>query len=93
MKQKINICVIGLGYVGLPIALKLAKKFNVLGYDINQNRILELQKGIDSTSEFKFHAFKKKNINFPKKMKVKINIMINLNVFQLKVPAIIIINI
>ena len=63
-KQKINICVIGLGYVGLPIALKLAKKFNVLGYDINQNRILELQKGIDSTSEIKFDAFKKKNINF-----------------------------
>ena len=82
-KQKINICVIGLGYVGLPIALKLAKKFNVLGYDINQNRILELQKGIDSTSEIKFDAFKKKNINFTySKKKLK-----NYNFFIITVPT------
>ena len=49
MKKKIAI--IGLGYVGLPLAVEFAKKFTVIGYDINPLRIQELTKGHDSTLE------------------------------------------
>lgn len=50
MKDK-HIAVIGLGYVGLPLALEFAKKYNVLGFDINETRIAELRSGNDSTKE------------------------------------------
>ncbi len=46
-----KIAVIGLGYVGLPLAAEFGKKRNVIGFDINHKRILELQKGIDRTLE------------------------------------------
>ena len=39
-----KIAVIGLGYVGLPLAIEFAKKYNVIAYDVNENRISELQK-------------------------------------------------
>ncbi len=53
MKKKIAI--IGLGYVGLPLAVEFAKKFTVIGYDINPLRIQELTKGHDSTLEIEDH--------------------------------------
>jgi len=46
-----KIAVIGLGYVGLPLARLFATKYPVVGFDINQNRINELNSGIDSTLE------------------------------------------
>jgi UDP-N-acetyl-D-galactosamine dehydrogenase len=46
-----KIAVIGLGYVGLPLAVELGKKYPVTGYDINEKRIEELQSGIDRTRE------------------------------------------
>ncbi len=46
-----KIAIIGLGYVGLPLAVEFGKKFNTLGFDINQARIAELNSGIDSTLE------------------------------------------
>lgn len=46
-----RIAIIGLGYVGLPLAIEFAKKYEVLGFDINQNRIDELSKGLDRTLE------------------------------------------
>ncbi len=46
-----KIAIIGLGYVGLPLAVEFAKKFKVTGYDINSSRIDELKKGQDSTLE------------------------------------------
>jgi UDP-N-acetyl-D-galactosamine dehydrogenase len=49
--QNYKIAIIGLGYVGLPLALEFAKKFNVLGFDINSDRISELRKGTDITKE------------------------------------------
>ena len=51
MENKIKIAVIGLGYVGLPLAVLFAKKFKVVGYDINLNRIDELNNFNDSTNE------------------------------------------
>jgi UDP-N-acetyl-D-galactosamine dehydrogenase len=49
--QDTKIAVIGLGYVGLPLAVAFAKKYNVIGFDINQSRIAALQGGSDSTLE------------------------------------------
>ncbi len=46
-----KIAVIGLGYVGLPLARLFATKYSVVGFDINPNRIKELQSGIDATLE------------------------------------------
>lgn len=46
-----QIAVIGLGYVGLPLALEFAKKYPVIGYDINSNRVAELMGGKDHTLE------------------------------------------
>lgn len=46
-----KIAVIGLGYVGLPLAIEFAKKYPVLGFDINKERILELSQGKDRTNE------------------------------------------
>ena len=43
--------VIGLGYVGLPLAVEFRKKYKVIGFDINEKRIEELKKGIDKTLE------------------------------------------
>ena len=46
-----KICIVGLGYVGLPLAVTFAEKYPVVGYDINQIRIDELAAGIDRTRE------------------------------------------
>ncbi len=46
-----SIVVIGLGYVGLPLAVALARHFTVIGYDIDQGRVAELQRGEDRTRE------------------------------------------
>lgn len=49
MKDKIAI--IGLGYVGLPLAVAFAEKYQVVGFDINKNRVKELNEGFDHTHE------------------------------------------
>lgn len=46
-----KIAVIGLGYVGLPLAIEFAKKYQVLGFDINNERISELSRAEDRTKE------------------------------------------
>jgi len=46
-----RIAVIGLGYVGLPLAIEFGKKYKVLGFDINKTRVDELQQGVDHTQE------------------------------------------
>ena len=50
-KNNINLAVIGLGYVGLPLAVEFGKSRSVLGFDINSKRIEELKKGFDFTLE------------------------------------------
>ncbi|MDA9074621.1 Vi polysaccharide biosynthesis UDP-N-acetylglucosamine C-6 dehydrogenase TviB [Amylibacter sp.] len=49
--QNAKIAVIGLGYVGLPLAVEFSKKFSVIGFDINKSRIDELRSGMDITLE------------------------------------------
>ena len=61
-----KICVVGLGYVGLPLAINFAKHFKVIGFDINEKRISKLKQGNDETKEFKKEDFEsvKENIEF-----------------------------
>lgn len=61
-----KIAVLGLGYVGLPLAVEFSKKYSVIGFDINTARVSELNKGVDSTlevdeDELKFVLNKEKN--------------------------------
>ena len=51
-KDNVKIAVIGLGYVGLPLAIEFSKYFPVIGFDLNDKRIKELNEGYDKTREF-----------------------------------------
>jgi UDP-N-acetyl-D-galactosamine dehydrogenase len=51
VKKDTKIAIIGLGYVGLPLAVEFAKKYAVVGFDVNAERVEELRKGIDKTLE------------------------------------------
>lgn len=53
-----NICIIGLGYVGLPLAIEFGKSFNTIGFDISKQRIKELTKFNDRTKEVQKKDFK-----------------------------------
>ena len=79
----INLCVIGLGYVGLPILINLSKKFKTIGYDINKQRIEDLKKGKDLFNEFKKKTLKKSKINFTN----SINLIKKSNIFIITVPT------
>lgn len=61
--QNVKIAVIGLGYVGLPLAVEFAKKYKVTGFDVNSGRILELNKGFDRTLEVSNDLLKQVNQN------------------------------
>jgi UDP-N-acetyl-D-galactosamine dehydrogenase len=62
--KKEKLAVIGLGYVGLPIALEFAKKIAVIGFDINANRIELMKNGIDPSNELDKKAFENCDIEF-----------------------------
>ena len=59
-----KITIIGLGYVGLPLAIEFGKKFNVLGFDISKSRVNELKKGLDSNGEFTENEILQNKIQF-----------------------------
>lgn len=64
LDKKAKLAVIGLGYVGLPIALEFAKKVSVIGFDINEKRIDMMKKGIDPSNELGKDAFTGCDITF-----------------------------
>ncbi len=64
LEKKKKISVTGLGYVGLPLALELAKKFSVIGFDINIERVELMKKNIDPSNELESSAFENKDILF-----------------------------
>ncbi len=83
--DKKNICIIGLGYVGLPLAVAFAKKFRVVGFDIAETRIKDLKAGIDKTLEVenKLLDSVKSNIIYTSNIKdVK-----NCNIYIITVPT------
>ena len=78
-----KICVIGLGYVGLPILINLSKKFNCIGYDINSKRVNQLSSGKDIFNEFSKKTLKDKKLFFTSsKNKLK-----ECNLFIVAVPT------
>jgi UDP-N-acetyl-D-galactosamine dehydrogenase len=64
LQKKKLVSVIGLGYVGLPLALVLAKKFRVVGFDINAARVAQMQQSIDPSQELSSVAFEGADITF-----------------------------
>lgn len=73
MHDRRQISVIGMGFVGLAIALAFGRLNKVIAFDINKKRILELKKGIDINEEFSENAIKAANLEFtsnPKDLKV-----------------------
>lgn len=65
MESKPFIAVIGLGYVGLPLAVEFAKKYPVVGFDINSSRVKELMSGNDYTLEVEDNHLKKVLVDKP----------------------------
>ncbi|HEX8332297.1 MAG TPA: nucleotide sugar dehydrogenase [Segetibacter sp.] len=64
VNKESKIAVIGLGYVGLPIALEFARKVSVIGFDINESRIEMMRNGIDPSNELDRDAFDGCDITF-----------------------------
>jgi len=62
--KRAKLAVIGLGYVGLPIALEFAKKLSVIGFDINKKRIEMMQNNIDPSKEVSEDEFENREIIF-----------------------------
>ncbi|GAB3020424.1 nucleotide sugar dehydrogenase [Niabella terrae] len=65
-----KLAVIGLGYVGLPIALAFAKKISVIGFDINENRVELMRQGIDPSNELEKSEFEGCDITFTSSLDV-----------------------
>lgn len=64
LRKECSLAVVGLGYVGLPIALEFAKDFKVVGYDISQERITMMQEGKDPSHELSMTQVQGKDIEF-----------------------------
>jgi len=62
--RKEKLCVVGLGYVGLPLAVLLAEKFDVIGFDVNEEKIARLKQGKDVTGEVSDEALAKSTMEF-----------------------------
>jgi nucleotide sugar dehydrogenase len=85
MNYKIKkICIIGLGYVGLPLSIEFSKYHKVIGFDTDSQRVRELNNFYDRNNEFKKSQLKKqKNINFTS----EVNHLINCNIYIVTVPT------
>ena len=81
--MKFNISIIGLGYIGLPLAIEFSKYFNVIGFDIDKKRVRELNEGIDRTKETVIKKNFSNNIYFTNNIKK----LQNSNVFIITVPT------
>ncbi|NJK97057.1 MAG: nucleotide sugar dehydrogenase [Bacteroidales bacterium] len=66
--KKKSIAVVGLGYVGLPLALEFAKKFKVIGFDINEDRVKLMKNKIDPSKEIDANEFEGRDILFTSKL-------------------------
>src|SRR5215469_3523262 len=69
-EKKKKLAVIGLGYVGLPIALEFARNLSVIGFDINAKRIELMKQGVDPSNELEREAFKGCDITFTNSLEV-----------------------
>lgn len=83
VEKKKKLAVIGLGYVGLPIALEFAKKLSVIGFDINENRVELMKQGIDPSNELSSEAFEGCDIVFTNSL----DVLRDANFFIVAVPT------
>jgi len=84
MNKKNKISIIGLGYVGLPLAVEFGKKFETLGFDISSKRISELRKKIDTSGELSGSDIQKaKKLQFSSRA----NDLENSNIYIITVPT------
>jgi len=82
--KELKLAIVGLGYVGLPLAAEFGKRRSVIGYDINQQRVDELSEGIDITQELTSDDFSQSpNLRFTS----DINEIANLNCYIITVPT------
>jgi UDP-N-acetyl-D-galactosamine dehydrogenase len=82
--EKVNIAIIGQGYVGLPLAIEFGKKYLTIGFDIDANRIEDLKKGIDHTNEASQEQLKSADqLNFSSDL----NDITNSNIYVVTVPT------
>ena len=82
--EKVNIAIIGQGYVGLPLAIEFGKKYPTIGFDINANRIEDLKNYIDHTNEASQEQLRSANqLNFSSDL----NDITNCNVYVVTVPT------
>ena len=82
-KEKIKIAVIGQGYVGLPLAIRFGKKYNTIGFDTNENRISDLENGIDHTNEATLEQLSANPIIFS----ANLNDISDCNIYIVTVPT------
>ena len=80
---KIKIGIIGLGYVGLPLAIELAKKYIVIGFDKSNERIKDLKKNLDTNNEISRKEIKNSSLRFTSIPKD----LANVNFFIITVPT------
>jgi UDP-N-acetyl-D-galactosamine dehydrogenase len=83
---KDKICVIGLGYVGLPLAHAFSEKYDVVGFDINKSRIDELNSGFDRTEELS-ESQVKEAINNGMKFSLDLEDIKDCNIYIVTVPT------
>ena len=82
--KELKLAIVGLGYVGLPLAAEFGKRRSVIAYDINQQRVEELSEGIDTTQELTSDDFSQSsNLTFTS----NINEIANLNCYIITVPT------
>jgi UDP-N-acetyl-D-galactosamine dehydrogenase len=83
IKKESKLALVGLGYVGLPIALEFAKRVKVVGFDINQARVDMMRRGEDPSRELEASDFENRDITFT----ADINELADVNFFIVAVPT------
>ena len=87
MDRKIKLAVVGLGYVGLPLAVEFGKKYQTVGFDINKARVEELNLGVDKTLEIEYAYLNKILKNGLFSISSSIEDIRDANIFIVTVPT------
>ena len=82
-KEKYNIAIVGLGYVGLPLAIEFSKKYKTIGFDINPARVNDLKKGSDVTNEISSVALLETRLEVTSEA----SSLVDCNIFIITVPT------
>lgn len=85
--ENIKICIVGLGYVGLPLAVEFGKKFPTIGFDINEKRVDEIKNGVDLTNEVDENELKKILYSNQLKVTTSKESIVSSNFYIISVPT------